>query len=76
MGINGSALLDEAEAGRLFADLFRSYFGKFNLGYVDVAGFLRPCPPDRRSFRLSSRRPRPLRGTRPAGYAVTGSNAE
>lgn len=33
----GQALLDEAAAGRLFAHLFRSYFGKFNLGYLDIA---------------------------------------
>jgi hypothetical protein len=33
----GLELLDEAAVGRLFAHLFRSYFGKFNLGYVDVA---------------------------------------
>jgi hypothetical protein len=32
----GLALLDEAAAGRLLAHLFRSYFGKFNIAYLDI----------------------------------------
>lgn len=33
----GVALYDDAAAGRLFAHLFRTYFGKFNLGYLDMS---------------------------------------
>ena len=33
----GAALYEDAAAGKLFAHLFRSYFGKFNLGYLDMS---------------------------------------